>query len=58
MLAAAHAVLDSAGITPDYLVLTDPDLGEPKPGAEARLLVAAKVGTPRLLDNTALTLGA
>jgi pantoate--beta-alanine ligase len=58
VLAAAQAVLDSAGITPDYLVLTDPDLGRPHPGAEARLLVAAKVGTPRLLDNTALTLGA
>ena len=58
VLAAAQAVLDSAGIRPDYLVLTDPDLAQPKPGAEARLLVAAKVGTPRLLDNTALTLGA
>lgn len=58
VLAEARAVLDSAGITPDYLVLTDPDLGEAKPGAVARLLVAAKVGTPRLLDNTALTLGA
>ena len=58
VLAAAQAVLDSADITPDYLVLTDPDLGRAHPGAEARLLVAAKVGTPRLLDNTALTLGA
>jgi pantoate--beta-alanine ligase len=58
VLAAAQAVLDAADITPDYLVLTDPDLAQPKPDAEARLLVAAKVGTPRLLDNTALTLGA
>lgn len=58
VLAAARAVLDAAGITPDYLELTDPDLGQPTPGAEARLLVAAKVGAPRLLDNTALTLGA
>ncbi|WP_332664303.1 pantoate--beta-alanine ligase [Aeromicrobium sp.] len=58
VLAAARAVLESAGITPDYLVLADPDLGEAQPGAEARLLVAARVGSPRLLDNTALTLGA
>jgi len=58
VLAEAHAVLESAGISPDYLVLTDPDMGEPRVGAGARLLVAAKVGTPRLLDNTALTLGA
>ena len=26
----------------DYLVLTDPDIGEPRPAAEARLLVAAR----------------
>lgn len=58
VLAETRAVLQSAGISPDYLVLADPDLGEARPGAEARLLVAAKVGTPRLLDNTALTLGA
>lgn len=58
VLTEARAVLHSAGITPDYLVLADPDLGEAQPGAEARLLVAARVGTPRLLDNTALTLGA
>lgn len=58
VLAAAHDVLAGASITPDYLVLTDPDLGPANPGAEARLLVAARVGSPRLLDNTGLTLGA
>ena len=57
VLTAAHAVLDGADITPDYVALTDPDLGPAVPGAEARLLVAARVGTPRLIDNTALTLG-
>lgn len=57
VLAAAHAVLDPAEIDLDYLVLTDPQLGVAVPGAEARLLVAARVGTPRLLDNTGLTLG-
>ncbi|AXT83850.1 pantoate--beta-alanine ligase [Aeromicrobium sp. A1-2] len=58
VLVAAAAVLETAGINPDYLVVTDPDLGPARPGAEARLLVAARVGTPRLLDNTSLTLGA
>ncbi len=46
----------------DYLVLTTPDL-EPLPedvpsGTEARILVAARLGTTRLLDNLPLVLGA
>ena len=57
VLAAAHAVIDPADVDLDYLVLTDPELGPPVPGADARLLVAARVGRPRLLDNIALTLG-
>ena len=57
VLAAAHAVIDPTGVDLDYLVLTDPDLGPVVPGAEARLLVAARVGRPRLIDNTGLTLG-
>ncbi|MEO8094847.1 MAG: pantoate--beta-alanine ligase [Pseudolysinimonas sp.] len=58
VLTAAHAVLDGAEITPDYVALTNPELGAAVPGQEARLLVAARVGTPRLIDNIALTLGA
>lgn len=58
VLAAAHAVIDAADADLDYLVLTDPDLGAAVPGQEARLLIAAKVGKPRLLDNIGLTLGA
>jgi pantoate--beta-alanine ligase len=58
VLAAAREVLDDARIVPDYLALTDAELGEAVPGEESRLLVAARVGTPRLLDNVALTLGA
>jgi pantoate--beta-alanine ligase len=57
VLAAAHAVIDPADVDLDYLVLTDPELGPAVAGADARLLVAARVGKPRLLDNIGLTLG-
>ena len=58
VLAAAHGVIDEApGVDLDYLVLTDPDLGAPVPGREARLLIEGRVGTTRLIDNTGLTLG-
>jgi pantoate--beta-alanine ligase len=60
VLAAARAVLrepDSEGVDVDYLELTAPDLGPAPDNGEARLLVAARVGTTRLIDNTALTLG-
>lgn len=41
----------------DYVAVTDPDLG-PAPGnGAARILIAAQVGAPRLLDNAALHLG-
>ena len=65
-VAAARSVLDAAaaGDPPvhlDYLVLADPDtfaeVGSEHRGA-ALLLVAAKVGTTRLIDNTRLQIGA
>ncbi|SDY11730.1 pantothenate synthetase [Micromonospora pattaloongensis] len=51
-IAAAREAFDGVeGVEVDYLVLTDPDLG-PAPGSgPARLLVAARVGTTRLIDN-------
>ena len=57
VLAAARRVVEDVPLELDYLTLTDPDLGEPVPGNDARLLIAARVGKPRLIDNIGLTLG-
>jgi pantoate--beta-alanine ligase len=65
-LAAARAVLDEAAagspaVRLDYLVLADPDsFAEVKSGhrGAALLLVAAKVGTTRLIDNARLQIHA
>ncbi|MCA2209490.1 pantoate--beta-alanine ligase [Nocardia rosealba] len=59
VLAAARAVLDSAdGVEVDYLELRDSTLGPAPEAGNARLLVAAKVGSTRLIDNAPLVLGA
>jgi pantoate--beta-alanine ligase len=58
-LDAARAVLDAArGVAVDYLELRDAGLGPLRPNASARLLVAAGLGTTRLLDNIAIEIGA
>lgn len=59
VVAAARAVLDAAeGIDLDYLELRSSTLGPAPASGNARLLVAAKVGATRLIDNIAVTLGA
>ncbi|MGP9724883.1 pantoate--beta-alanine ligase [Corynebacterium sp. AOP40-9SA-29] len=72
LLAGAHvaedgadAVLDTArqvlatspGIEVDYLELRGLDLGEAPEKGDARLLVAARVGATRLIDNVGVPLG-
>ena len=58
VLAAARTVLaDHPDLLQDYLELTDPDLGPAPAAGPARLLVAVRAGSTRLLDNTSVTLG-
>jgi pantoate--beta-alanine ligase len=62
-LDAARAELGrTSGVELDYLVVTDPELGElppdPPAGTAGRILVAGRVGSTRLIDNMPITLGA
>lgn len=59
VLQAARSVLDDVpGIEVDYLELRGSDLGPIPAGGNARLLVAARIGTTRLIDNVPVTVSA
>ena len=59
VLAAARAVLGAEpALVPDYLALTGPELGPAPAAGAARLLVAARTGSTRLIDNLPVSLGA
>jgi pantoate--beta-alanine ligase len=57
LLAAARASLELGGLEPDYVALVDPRTFEPVASleGEALLLLAARVGAVRLIDNELLT---
>ena len=59
--AASARLATAAGVDLDYLVVTGTDLGplpDPVPaGTEGRVLIAARVGPTRLIDNMPIILG-
>ena len=56
LTAAQHTLQTCPAVRVDYLELLAPDLSELKGPGPARLLVAATIGSTRLIDNTAVSL--
>lgn len=54
---AAVAELDAAGLSVDYVEVRDRDLGPAPESGEARLLIAVRAGTTRLIDNCRIDVG-
>jgi len=58
VVSAVQAFLDDhEDLVTDYAVVTDPGLGAPPESGEARLILAVRVGTTRLIDNARIDLG-
>lgn len=57
VLEVARGVLDTAGVSVDYLEVRGLDLGDAPETGDARLLVSALIGGVRLTDNVGLPLG-
>lgn len=56
-LAAASGVVENSAIRLDYLALVDPNTFQPAESGAGLLIIAAWVGTTRLIDNLEVTLG-